>query len=197
MRMDNVALAKINSFASQATRADSVSPSEESIFILTAGQLQTIISQAIQPMKDEITALRQKVARLEELEEIYHGPGPQPEDIPLLRECWIKRREILNDLPSRVWGLEEDLATLEQRPSTSPAPIASPKGAKTIARIAKIEEVLKTRGPSTLKELERILGIDKATMTRLLARLDMRRYELHSRPGDDREKVLRLKVQIR
>jgi hypothetical protein len=197
MRMDKVALAKINSFASQAMQADFEPPSEEAVFILTACQLQTIISQAIQPMKDEITALRQKVARLEEMEEIYHGPGPQAEDIPLLRECWIKRREIMNDLPSRVWGLEEDLATLEQRPST-PAPIASaPKGEKTIARIAKIEEVLKSRGPSTLKELERILGIDKATMTRLLARLDMRRYELHSRPGDDREKVLRLKVQIR
>jgi hypothetical protein len=191
--MDNVANASIKAFG-QSPKADFVSPSEESVFILTACQLQTIVSQAIQPLKDEITALRSKVARLEELEEIYHGPGPQAEDIPILRECWTKRREIMNDLPSRVWGIEEDLAKLEQRPST-PAPNA--KGSKTIARIAKIDEVLKSRGPSTLKELERILGIDKATMTRLLARLDMRRYELHSRPGDDREKVLRLKVQIR
>jgi DNA-binding MarR family transcriptional regulator len=71
-----------------------------------------------------------------------------------------------------------------------------PRGEKTIARIAKIDEVLKSRGPTTLKELERILGIDRATMTRLLRKLDMRRYELHSRLGDDREKVLRLKVQI-
>jgi hypothetical protein len=34
-------------------------------------------------------------------------------------------------------------------------------------------------------------------MTRLLGKLDMRRYDLHSRPGDEREKVLRLKAQIR
>jgi hypothetical protein len=37
---------------------------------------------------------------------------------------------------------------------------APPKGEKTVARIAKIEEVLKSRGPSTLEELERILGVD-------------------------------------
>lgn len=74
---------------------------------------------------------------------------------------------------------------------------ASPKGAKTLARIAKIDEILKARGATTLKELERVLAIDRATMTRLLGKLDKRRYELHSRPGDDREKVLRLKVQIR
>jgi hypothetical protein len=85
------------------------------------------------------------------------------------------------------------LAKLEQRPQTT----SPPKGSKTIARIAKIDEVLKARGPTTLKELERILKIDRATMTRLLGKLDMRRYELHTRPGDDREKVLRMKVQIR
>jgi Fic family protein len=88
-------------------------------------------------------------------------------------------------------------ALFEATEKATTTPTAQPKGEKTIARIARIEEVLKTRGPSTLKELERILGIDKATMTRLLGKLDMRRYELHSRPGDDREKVLRLKVQIR
>ena len=70
-------------------------------------------------------------------------------------------------------------------------------GTKTTTRIAKIDEILKARGPTTLKELERTLGIDRATMTRLLGKLDMRRYELHSRPGDEREKVLRLKAQIR
>ena len=70
-------------------------------------------------------------------------------------------------------------------------------GTKTIARMAKIDEILKSRGPTTLKELERTLGIDRATMTRLLGKLDMRRYDLHSRPGDEREKVLRLKAQIR
>jgi hypothetical protein len=32
-------------------------------------------------------------------------------------------------------------------------------------------------------------------MNRLLAKLDMRRHDLHARPGDAREKELRLKAQ--
>lgn len=76
-------------------------------------------------------------------------------------------------------------------------PTVSPRGEKTKARIAKIDEILKARGPTTLKELERLLKIDPATMTRILGRLDKRRYELHDRSGDEREKVLRLKAQIR
>lgn len=205
--MEIVDSPQINSFAPVGCQSDLIGsdqmepPSTDAVFILTSARLRSImigaIKEATAPILQELQAIKTKVARLEELEEIYHGPAPQAEDIPILRECWTKRREIMNDLPSRIWGIEEDLAKLEQRPST-PAPIASaPKGEKTIARIAKIDEVLKSRGPSTLKELERILGIDKATMTRLLGKLDMRRYELHARPGDDREKVLRLKVQIR
>jgi hypothetical protein len=33
-------------------------------------------------------------------------------------------------------------------------------------------------------------------MNGLLAKLDIRRYDLHARPGDAGEKVLRLKAQI-
>jgi len=125
--MEIVDATQINSFASQAMQADFVPPSEEAVFILTAGQLQTIISQAIQPLKDEVAALRSKVARLGELEEIYHGPSPQAEDIPLLRECWTKKREIMNELPSRMWAIEEDLSKLEEtRPTATPETAKKP-----------------------------------------------------------------------
>lgn len=70
-------------------------------------------------------------------------------------------------------------------------------GEKTHIRILKIDEVLKAHGPTTLRELRRILNIDKATMTRLLGTLDKRRYEIFTRSGDNREKVLRLRSQIR
>jgi hypothetical protein len=72
-----------------------------------------------------------------------------------------------------------------------------PKGTKTETRIAKINEILLTRGPTPLRELGRILGLDKAAMTRLLSKLDKRRYELYCRRGDARQKVLRLRAQIR
>ena len=65
--MDNVALAKINSFAPIAAQTDfPVSPSDEAVFILTSGQLQEIISQAVQkaiePLQDRIGDLEKIVA---------------------------------------------------------------------------------------------------------------------------------------
>jgi Fic family protein len=182
--MSEIATARINTFGT-SPKADFESPSEEPLFVFTSGQLREIISQAVQkaiePLQD----------RIEDLEKMVAAQGEQIATLTSTQEQDVNR--ICLDIAYD----RRRLATLEQRPST-PAPIASaPKGEKTIARIAKIDEVLKSRGPTTLKELERILGIDKATMTRLLGKLDMRRYELHSRPGDDREKVLRLKVQIR
>jgi uncharacterized membrane protein len=58
--------AAINSFASQATQTDFVPPSEESVFILTASQIQEIIKEAIQPLKDQIDSLEATVANLQE-----------------------------------------------------------------------------------------------------------------------------------
>jgi hypothetical protein len=68
--MSEIALAKINSFASTATRADNVPPSEESVFILTAGQLSALINKAIekaiQPLQDEVSQLKATVATQDE-----------------------------------------------------------------------------------------------------------------------------------
>ena len=59
--MIEVANARINSFAHVAQQAD-VSPSEESVFVLTSSQLQEIITRAIQkatePLKTELQELR-------------------------------------------------------------------------------------------------------------------------------------------
>jgi DNA-binding Lrp family transcriptional regulator len=74
---------------------------------------------------------------------------------------------------------------------------APPRGAKTIARIAKIDEILKARGSTSLKELGRVLDIRPQEMSRLVARLDKRRYEIFPRAGKKSEKVLRLRTQIR
>jgi len=58
--------AAINNFASQATQTDFVSPSEESVFILTAGQLQDLIKEVVQPLQNEIKYLKATVARQNE-----------------------------------------------------------------------------------------------------------------------------------
>jgi hypothetical protein len=64
MLMSEIALAKINSFAPAAKQAN-VQP-EESIFVLTSSQLQSIIKEAIQPLQDEISQLKATVACQEE-----------------------------------------------------------------------------------------------------------------------------------
>jgi uncharacterized membrane protein len=87
--MSEIALAKINSFASEAMQADFEPPSEESVFVLTSSQLQEVIRQATAPILQELHALRatqeadierlaldialdrQRLARLEKIE-------PQP-----------------------------------------------------------------------------------------------------------------------
>jgi uncharacterized membrane protein len=66
MRMNNVALAKINSFAPIAAQTDFESPSEESVFVLTSGQLKDLIKEAIQPLQDEVSQLRATVERQDE-----------------------------------------------------------------------------------------------------------------------------------
>jgi len=71
--MSEIAVAKINSFAPIAAQTDfSVSPSEEAVFILTTGQLQDLIKEAIQPLQDEVSLLQatmtaqdEKIAALE------------------------------------------------------------------------------------------------------------------------------------
>jgi hypothetical protein len=73
--MEEIALASLNTFGI-SPKADIVSPSEESVFILTSGQLQDIIKEAIQPLQDRIgsleariTAQDEKIASLESTQE--------------------------------------------------------------------------------------------------------------------------------
>jgi uncharacterized coiled-coil protein SlyX len=178
--MSEIATASINTFGTTSPKADFVPPSER-LITMTIGQLQDLIKEAVEkailPLQERIESLEATVAR-------------QDEKIAALESTASLHEENLF-IQLRLIGQLREAA---QKTATPPAP---PKGTKTLARLAKIDEILKTRRATTLKELERILGIDRATMTRLLARLDMRRYEIHSRPGDDREKVLRLKAQIR
>jgi len=75
------------------------------------------------------------------------------------------------------------------------APTTPPPGEKTISRIAKVKDFLKTRGSgATFQECERLLSILPNQMTRLVSMMDKRSFEIFSRPGDGRQKILRLKI---
>lgn len=173
-----------------STEADFVPPSEQ-LITLTYGQLKDLIAhaieKAIQPLQDRISAL-------ETLEEIYHGPAPQPEDIPLVRECWNTKRDIINDLPSRVWSIEEDLSKMEETRETTCAPTATETD-----RIERIEKLCQdTPGHIiSLSELRGRLGIDKAVLSRLLKKIDREKFYLKKASHDKRVRYLCQRPEVR
>lgn len=212
-----------------------VSPLEEPVFILTSGQLQELISQAIiQALKErqevlpeaqigqeklleileaqalEIQALQvkleaqaERLKTLEMLEELYHGKPPAQEERPILREVYLRREEAQKSLPSRVFGLEEDLQTLEQEVQSLRGKegerFQRRGGRKTEVRIKEVKEILKASGGSrTFQELERSLGLSPQQFTYLVSHLDKRVFEISRRPGTKRgEKILSLRVRIK
>ena len=173
--MSDVA-ASINKCFGAGPKAEEVQPSEDFLFI-TPSQLKATIAQAVaeatEPLKAEIQDLRQEVQHLKDT-----TPGITASRV--------------DDAFEAISDIDEHLAKIDRTRTTT-----SPQGSKTVARITKMDEVLKARGSTTLKEMERILKIRPQEMSRILRRLDKRRYEIFIRNGDEREKVIKLKVQIK
>jgi septal ring factor EnvC (AmiA/AmiB activator) len=177
MYQDNTLASSINAF--------SVSPSRDQLITLTIGQLSDLITaaveKAIQPLQDEVESFRATVARQDEKIAALESTQEQDVDRLAFDICQDRQR----------------LARLESRPSTAPASIVPPRGEKSIARIAKLRDFLKARGGgATFQECERLLGIHPNQMTKLVSQLDKRSFEIFTRAGDDRQRVLRLKAQI-
>jgi predicted nucleic acid-binding Zn-ribbon protein len=104
--------------------------------------------------------------------------------------------DVQDEICDKIDEHAEALNTVWKAVKTTPAK-AEPKGEKTLKRIAKLEAFLKARGSgATFQEVEKILDISPSELTRLIAKLDMRRFEVFARAGDGRQKVLRLKAQI-
>ena len=176
--MSEIALASLNTFGITSPKDNFVTPSEQ-LITLNYDQLQNLIKdavqEAIQPLQNRIESLETTMNSLQE-------------DLGALTTT---EEQDINRLSLDIAYDRQRIARLEQ------SPIKPLKGEKSLARIAKIDEILKVKGSTTLKELERVLKIRPQEMSRLVARLDMRRYDIFLRDGDEREKVLRLKVQIR
>ena len=166
---------------------------------------QIVEAQAleIQALHRKLEAQTERLETLEKLEELYHGKPPALEERPILREVYQKRKEAQESLPSRVFGLEEDLQSLEQEVQSlrgrEGERLQSQGGRKTEARIKEVKTILKASGGSrTFQELERSLGLSPQQFTYLVSHLDKRVFEISRRPGTKRgEKVLSLRVRIR
>ena len=72
----------------------------------------------------------------------------------------------------------------------------APKGQKTNERLRKLDQILKTNGARTLTQLEKDLGILPQEMSRLLSKIDKRKYQIFLREGNRREKVIKLRSRI-
>lgn len=168
----------LNNFAHDGK--DDVQQADDHVYILTSDQLRAIISDAVQKATESILShVSELKARINALE----------------AKSTVIEAQVESDLNHLANGLAEDrkrLSALEQHPRTT----ALPPGTKTTARIAHIKTILKDRGATTFKELCRILDISAREMSRITKRLDMRFYEITRRPGDARQKVLRLRSQI-
>lgn len=177
--MDNIAVASINSFGS--TPKANVPQSEESIFVLSGSELKAIIAKAIQEATKPI------LTRLSDLEGTLRTQEEEIVDLRAFGEAEIER--VCVDIAQD----RRRLATLEESRTITTVP----PGDKTTARIEQIKSILKSRGATSFGELERILKISPREMLRITKKLDLRYFEITRRPGDARQKVLRLRARIR
>lgn len=179
--MTEVASASLNTFG-PSPKTDFV-PSSEQLITLTIGQLQDIVTQAvekaIQPLQDRVSEMEDRIGHLHL--KLASLESTEEQDVSRLAA------DIAYD--------RQRITKLEQRPPT--APPATPKGDKTTARIAKLKDFLKARGGgATFQEVERLLGIRPNQMTKLVSQLDMRSFEVFARAGDSRQRIIRLKTRI-
>ena len=189
-----------------------VSPSEQ-LVTLTYGQLQNLIGQVVTraqaPLLQELHALQDRIESLEE--EVECGKEGEPAREPEATGEQISLPQVVQDLQEENLALKCELdafqdfvalermkdrqriAKLEQAEKIPQAPTS---GTKTEARIKALREILKQRGSTTFKQIEKILKISPREMLRLTGYLDMRQYEIFRRQGDGRQKVIRLRAQI-
>ncbi len=186
--MDKVAQA-INVFPTEEEQASSAAA-----ILVPLDTLQAIL-KGLNSLSREVQDLRKRVKRQEILEEIYHGPAPQEEDIHVLRDIWERKREEIGDLPMLFRAMEEDLSALEKEVH-SKEPRAP--GRKSVTRIERLKEILKQSGGSrTFGQLQKDLELSPSQFSQLINKLDKRVFEVARRPNGKRgEKVLKLRVRI-
>jgi hypothetical protein len=154
--MTDVVNTRIKAFG-KSPKANFVSPSEQ-LITLTIGQLQDLITQAvekaIQPLQDRIESQDVRITAQDEKITALESTHEQDVDRICLDIAYDRQR----------------LAKLEQSPAFRvTAPTTPPQGEKTISRIAKVKDFLKTRGGgATFQECERLLSIRPNQMTKLV-----------------------------
>lgn len=173
--MDKLAVASINSFGIPP-KADV--PPEEPIFVLTSGQLQDIITRAIQPLQDELSELRATVAR-------------QGEDMTAMKATVAEQKA---DYESMNFLRCEDFVNVTRRVRALETKRDEPGETET-ARAEKIKKYLNDQPGrrASYESLRGHLGIDKFALNdaiRALMETSPGRYGIAPSPGDKRKRTL-------
>jgi uncharacterized coiled-coil protein SlyX len=174
--MDNVALARINTFG-PSPKADSVPPSEQTVS-LSYGQLHDFIKeaveQAIQPLQDRLEALDATIANQgEEIASLRSTVASLEKDRDILSENQFIQLKLINDLREQV---------------NKKAP-----GKTETSRAEKIEKYLASRPDhkATFETLKGHLGIDNDLLgIAIKSLLPSGKYAIIKTPGDKRKRTL-------
>jgi hypothetical protein len=148
------------------------------------------VEKAIQPLQERISRQESKLSTLEMLEEVYHGPAPQPEEIPLISECWEKKRRVIEDLPSRMWALEEDLSRIEESRAATRTPQPMQKDRADVLRAL----LVANGGKMLAKDIKKKMHIKKNHFAELLRVCDF--AETKPFHLDRRQTVIILKSEL-
>lgn len=172
--MDKVANASIKAFG-QSPEADNVPTSEESVFILTAGQLKDLIKEAIQPLQDEVSQLKATVAAQGEkiaASENWQNTLSDNQGIQL---------QLINSLRDEVYHRKDRQTATDTE------------------RILKMEKLCidAPKHEISLPELRGRLGIDKSVLSRLLKKMGRDRFYLRKSSLDKRIRYLCLRPEAR
>jgi len=184
--MKEIALARINSFASEP---EATAPPSEEIFVLTSGQLQDLVRQAIErataPLTARLDALEERGGGCqvggEDLQDQAHKPGSSPDGSPgsslgaqgshvlqdrifYLEDENRGLKEALSNLEElRPWmeALSKKIARLESRPGKE-----SPKGEEHIEELYQV--MRNNKLPSlSFANAAKFLGISKGRVKQL------------------------------
>lgn len=162
-------------------------------------QLGCVIKQQerrIQHQDEEIATLKQETARQKE-EIVNEAQAPLLEEIDTLKVEVATLKDRLGDTRAQLIGLEIAQDDLEAQLANNTPSTAPPPGTKTARRIEETKEYLKRhRGRATFSDLKEELKLSDSQFSKLVKKLDMRRFEVKSHPQKRREKILILRQQI-
>ena len=176
--MTQIAIARINSFGLSPKDGIFESTSEQ-LITLSYGQLKSLIEQAIQPLKDEISQLRKDIDSLRSTAASLESIQEQDTSRICLDIAYDRQR--LAKL--------ENAAVKEEQPPTDTEK----------ERVERIEKLC-SDAPNheiSLSEIRGRLGIDKSVLSRLLKRIDGDKFYLRKSMLDKRIRYLCLRPEVR